>query len=562
MTAKPSLHGADRLFQKKKQNKSFEGVPHRVALWVAIVVYCILAVMGRAVNWQQKFVISHSYNGGSISLTIQQDMDYSDPSLVTLRTVKVKTGNTTEGTVGVTATNTALNGSNQDTYVDTGSTPGTTTSSSFTHAKATSVTFQKYRVIVGQGVVVDGSSVYTPNGTTVTYKVTFTLPANTTTAHIKYNAYQGATQVGSFVTAPGDPAVDRTLYGLSSNTAVTLKEEKANLIVNPDGTAYFDTNTFVREVNGGTVPVQDTETASPASVTGPGQTTSTGVAPTQNVTTNNYSSTTVWSSASGTAPIGGSTQIVTDSLYKEGTGKVIEAVNSVRQSVDVVKDNTQVIKEHAEAQLALRDSSPTVSDMDTAGAAYSASMLSGMSAIQAKRLDQALYSVSPASILVMDLPVIGVVNLDPASNAQIAAYLLFLKRLCGWFFFAQFSWWAMREFKSIMFAAASMTQAKGNTVLAGTGAQATALIAAGVICGLFIAIPATYWLMVDPAWVDTEADNPFSSATTIVAAALYLLSLCLPYQLLLLLWSEMFVIRKAGIILFSTTHMIVKAVVP
>jgi len=550
-----SVHRGTR-FSEGKPNENLEGIPNRFALWVAIIAYCILAIIGRGVTWEQKFNISHTYNGGSVSFTIEQDMDYSDESLVTLRTIKVKTGNTSAGTVGVTATTTALNGSNQDTYVDTGSTPGTTTSSSFTHAKNSNVTFQKYRVIVGQGLVVDGSTVYVPNGTTVTYKVSFEIPANNTTSHIRYAAYQGETFVGSFLTSPGAVSSVQTLYGLASNAVVTLKEEKSNLIIGEDGSAYFAPNTFVREVNGGTTPVQDTESTSPASVTSPTSTTSGGVAPTQNTTTNNYTNTVIWSSESGSAPIGGSTQAVTDSLYKEGTGHLVTAINGLRTSVDQVKDNTQAVKDFTDVQIQLRDDSPSLSTMQDEAADGIASMNSALAR------DDASFGTVPTqtgpALLSLDLPVIGLVNLDPATHPALDEFLDYVKLLFGWFIILQFHWWAWDEFKKLQLATFTFRQATGNPVLGGTGAQATGFAAAIAITVILVAIPASYWSYATSDDVSALATNPFSSTTSIIGAGLYLLSLVCPYQLILVIIAEMLVVRKAGVTILAGANIAIK----
>jgi len=394
---------------------------------------------------------------------------------------------------------------------------------------------------------------YTPNGTTVTYKVTFALPANDTNRIIRYEAYQGSTLVGAFTTGPGDPSSQVTLYGLATNTAVSLKEVVSNLVIDSDGTAHFDSSTLVRTVNGGTTPVTDTSTTTPGTVTAPGATTSSGVAPSANTTTNNYNSSVIWSSPSGAPTVGGSTQAVTDSLFKEGTEKVVTAVNAV-------KNDTGVVRSFAEAQNTLRDASPTTSAMLAEGNTQKDAIVSAMTRT-ALSFGSIPTQSSPA-ILVLHLPVLGTINLDPATHTDIKEYLDFVKLLFGWYLIFQFHCWCWAEFKSLQLATFTFTQAKGNPVLGGTGAQATGFAAAIAITVILVAIPSAYWAYATSDNVSALSTNPFSSTTGITGAGLYLLSLCCPYQLILLLTAEMLVVRKAGVTALAGANIVIKHITP
>jgi len=169
---------------------------------------------------------------------------------------------------------------------------------------------------------------------------------------------------------------------------------------------------------------------------------------------------------------------------------------------------------------------------------------------------------SPTSYLAPTLPYIGTINLDPASDPEMYKYCTFVKLVTGWALLVAFAWWSWSEFKTIVSGVTTVTQAKGNPVVGGTGAQATALLAAGLIFAVFLGVPAAYWLLVT---VDTSSlsSNPFNSApNTVVQTGLYLLALVFPYALALTLLAAAFVIRKAGTVMVLGVNAAVKFIVP
>lgn len=172
------------------------------------------------------------------------------------------------------------------------------------------------------------------------YKVTFAVPANNTDRLVRYEVWQDGAFTGQSTSqGPGDPAREWTAHGLTSPNSATLREVRVNLVQGTDGMWYAGASSLVRVVNGGTSPLPDAGstsggTGSPGTVSGPTQVVVGQPAPPpSNTSSGGNKVVNVWNSQSGAAPTGGSTQAVTDSLYKEGVDKITQAVTAGAGSV-------------------------------------------------------------------------------------------------------------------------------------------------------------------------------------------------------------------------------------
>lgn len=257
---------------------------------------------------------------------------------------------------------------------------------------------------------------------------------------------------------------------------------------------------------------------------------------------------------------------LTADLFREGVDKIVYAAAASDAggggSGGMTKDEftTTSTEAVAEAQLAANAANPSPTDLETesaaARAAAEASVTEDVPGIGSATIPSA------NSVLSINVPVVGTIDLDPMARPEIATYCNFVKAVSGWAMILVFAWWTWSEFQKIVAVSVTVTQARGNPVVGGTGAQATALLAATLIAAVMIGIPAAYWLLVS---VDRSAlsSNPFSgSLSSTVSAGLYLLGCVFPYPLALTLLGAAFVVRKGGTVLVLGVSAAIKFIVP
>lgn len=254
---------------------------------------------------------------------------------------------------------------------------------------------------------------------------------------------------------------------------------------------------------------------------------------------------------------------LTAGLFREGVDKLI-AQNSGQETASpmtyaqFLESDTENV---ATLMLQIGTENPDHSEMEiarnAARAAAEASVTTAVPTLGAKT-----EVTSPgSSILTFTIPHVGPISLDPGENETIRIFCDYVKLITGWALLAAFAWWTWAEFSGLVGSTVTAQQAKGNPLLGGTGAQATALIAAGILALIFVGIPAAFW-----AYVTTDVtsldENPFSSSSGPVQTALYLLALVFPYQLALTLLASAFIIRKAKVVMILGVNAAIKFVVP
>jgi len=256
---------------------------------------------------------------------------------------------------------------------------------------------------------------------------------------------------------------------------------------------------------------------------------------------------------------------LTGDLFREGIDKLV-AKPAPTSPGGMTPEQYALTKTEAVAEAieAANLANPTPEDMSTAAATYKTSMDSAVSDVLLPSIGTAT-PPSASSSLIM---VVGsgsyqfTLDMDPAHDPDMSEFMGFLKTVTGWALLLAFSWWTWAEFKDLAFTAVGMTQAKGNAVVGGTGAQATSLLAAGLISAIFIGIPAAYWAWQTLDLTDLNS-NPFSSSSGgYVTTGLYLLHMVFPYPLLLLIIAQMFIIRKAGVTILLGANVLIKFIVP
>jgi len=152
-------------------------------------------------------------------------------------------------------------------------------------------------------------------------------------------------------------------------------------------------------------------------------------------------------------------------------------------------------------------------------------------------------------------------DFDPAHHESVAQVCSFLKSLTGWVLIYWFYLWCWRMFNEVLEHASIVPQAKGNPVVGGTGAQATALLAATLITAVMLAVPVSYWAAVTLDFTSLT-QSPLTGQTDSIGAAVYLLGQVVPLELCLTLVFEMVVVYKARAVLLFGAAAAVRFFVP
>jgi len=471
-----------------------------------------------------------------------------------------------------------------------------------------------------------------------TFKVTFAIPANNTDRIIRYEIWQDGAYTGiSVTTSPGDPSSEFTAHGLPNNHPATLKEVRANLVQGEDGTWFLGESSTVRVVNGGTTPVEESASnGTPGSVASPttpvdGQPTpppaNTGATPAAPAVN-------VWNSSSGGPTAGGSTQAVTDSLYKEGVDKATQAtannaasVNSnananaaaqaardaetqskidavksaveglgtsltgVKDSVDAVKGSVDAVKtavdEHKaateETTEAVNDLRTTIEErwqdpMEVEEAAANATEQAGTAGAAAGTAAASLFNGNAppdsvpelekeSAILAVEMPESfggKTFNMNPFSNDRFATICSWFRQATAWLALVTLGVWVWMQIREWLGVFSGVQQAKGNPVAGGTGAQATAFVAAGlmtaaIVTGVTGLLAWTFGDISLPAIRSAAMTNPL---TTLPAQAAWMLDQLFPVATLVSCLIARLSFNMYAAPLFATCQAVVRFIVP
>lgn len=290
----------------------------------------------------------------------------------------------------------------------------------------------------------------------------------------------------------------------------------------------------------------------------------------------------VWGSsgASGTDPLTGQT-------YAEGVDKLAGKLDSVVKAVSAIgpggggtgtdvtgiEDRLDESNEHLSAISASSQAqvdakaAADAADWQSARAQAEGEAKSEMASAGGQSGLLPAMADSPSAVppfFAIQIPGYGTINVDPGAHPQAGTLLAWLKTVVAWFVVGLFQWFLWREMQRVYFACSGATQAKGNPVIAGTGAQATGLIAATIITGILLSVPGFFWAAADSGFtfMSLAGSNPFAGVSGPASAAYYLLTLIVPMGTLLACISQAFVARKGGLVIVAGVHAAVRFVVP
>lgn len=155
-------------------------------------------------------------------------------------------------------------------------------------------------------------------------------------------------------------------------------------------------------------------------------------------------------------------------------------------------------------------------------------------------------------------------DLNPFSSDRFAGVASWFRSAVHWLAIVTFGAWVWSELAQWVRGISALPQAKGNALVGGTGAQATALVAAGLMTtAIVVAITAILaWSFGDltvPSLISTAMGNP---VTSMPAGALWMLDQLFPVGTLLvcLVGKLTFNMYAAG--LFATCAAVIRFIVP
>lgn len=167
---------------------------------------------------------------------------------------------------------------------------------------------------------------------------------------------------------------------------------------------------------------------------------------------------------------------------------------------------------------------------------------------------------SASSMWIVNWPGVATINLDPMSNPATAGMALFVKATLAWLSVLAFEWWLWSEFRGVFFTAATLPQARGNTV-AGTGGQITGLLAAALIVAVMVSIPGVFWAAADSG-LTVNLNQDILTATNASDGTKYILSILIPTGTLATIVAQMFLVRKFGIVMVGGAAALIRFFVP
>jgi len=460
------------------------------------------------------------------------------------------------------------------------------------------------------------STMPAPVSPTPTFMVSFEIPFNNSPNQKYYVAYQNENVVGILLHAAGASTTMLQVGPLVRNEPVTLfiitggsvGDDGTNIPVITNQTEMVGVNTG-NPIQGGVtvgntstpptnVPaIQTPSTTSGSNVSTPsggnGLVTITGTSSaTTGATTSNVIDTTIAIQTSANAII--SNAATNANAVIGAVNKSITALDKINSNLDKLNargsgtDMTQTnallisanqkltdLKDTIQANRASDAAAKIVSDealVTTANTATSQGISQGSnegnslrSTIEGRQLvGLGGLGSGSASALQFPLGTFGTINLDPASSPLISTFATWVKGVIAWMVWIAFNFWLWKFLFELLVATSLAPQAKGNTVAAGTGGQATSLVAAGFITAAIANVPVLFWAAADSgvSWASGITSNPFDSATGVLGTGVYLAGQFLPIGTILSSLSTMLLMRKAGLGLFALTSTIIRFIIP
>lgn len=204
----------------------------------------------------------------------------------------------------------------------------------------------------------------------------------------------------------------------------------------------------------------------------------------------------------------GATDALTNTVYREGVDKQLEHLKKIRENSDAEKEEKEEL---------IADN-PTAEDMASAGAAAKATTEAIFAAVPTSP-GYSLGSGSAPTLSITNPFGGGTYNFNPFTGDRMGTIASWFRQAMAWLTIITLAAWVWMQMKDWVQGFSTVPQAKGNTVAAGTGGQATALAAAGlmtvaIVAGLTALVGWTFGEITIPALLASVTTNPMSSMPT------------------------------------------------
>lgn len=242
--------------------------------------------------------------------------------------------------------------------------------------------------------------------------------------------------------------------------------------------------------------------------------------------------------------------------------------NTIINKLSDIEENTGKSADYIDEQKALVEGNPSIGQMENAGASAAQQIESSYDVYYVPTgIADETGSENPA---VWELEFLGhTIDANPMNHPLIAECIYFTRKILFWFAFFWYAFNCFKEINELSRQSLQLQQAKGNAVLGGSGAQATAFTAATVITGILLTLPIALWGQFDTSiggltWGDLATTNPIDTAGTsaIIQAAVWLCLQFIPLQQLIGMWIGYMTLKTQGTALLAGVATLIRYVVP
>lgn len=373
-------------------------------------------------------------------------------------------------------------------------------------------------------------------------KVTVSL-RNDRDVAVTYKLLQGSTVLGEVTLQPGQALIQQ--YSTNSTETVSVAELIPG--IQQDGDAW-------RIVPGATT-TRTVATVTPAPIPDPQNPPApTPVTPAKDVPTNvspNKSPTDkpIWTTTTANTNPAAQTDLLTNSTFREGIDKLY-----------------QLKKSETERQEAALKANPAAGAASAAGSSagsqaaslYSSSSVSSPPSLSGPTGVPSLTVTFPASFGGKTF------DFNPFTNDRFATICAWFRTATAWLAVVMLGVWVWTQVGEWTRSLAQVRQAQGNAVVGGTGAQATALIAAGAITVAVVACVTALlsWSFGEVGIAVIRSMTTTNPLATIPAGAYWMLDQVLPVSTLITCMLARVTFNMYAAPLFATCSAVVRFIVP
>lgn len=372
-----------------------------------------------------------------------------------------------------------------------------------------------------------------------TFKVTVSL-FNSRDVAVTYKVMQGATEIGSVTLQPGTGLIQT--FTTPSADPVTVLELVPDLAKDGDAWVVVDGATHTSTVG----------TATPASVpSGGSNPPAVPISQAPDVPTNTSPNVApaakpVWKNVTVNSDPANQTDLLTNSVYREGVDKIV-----------------QPAKDYFDKHQAALDANPA------SGAAASAGVSAGsaVAALFPSAPAASITASASAPTLTVAMPAkFGGATFDfnPFASDRFASICTWFRTATAWLCLVTLGVWIWSHLGEWVRGFSTIRQATGNPVVGGTGAQATALVAAGLMTVAVVTALAALlsWSFGDITIISIRSMAGTNPLAAMPAAVLWMLDQLFPVVTMVTCFIARLTFNMYAAPLFATCSAVVRFIVP